>query len=153
PRRKSSSPDSFVVSVDAIALARDEGVALGERKIVLDHLLDHALEAGLGAPAELLPRLRRVPEQAVDLRGPKVARVYADDRLAGSLVDALLVEPLAAPFELEAEEVRGERDQLADRALLAGRDHVVVGLGLLQHQPLREHVVARVSPIAARVEI
>ena len=37
--------------------------------------------------------------------------------------------------------------------LFAGRDDVIVGLLLLQHQPLRAHVVARMAPVAQRVEI
>ena len=44
-------------------------------------------------------------------------------------------------------------DELAHRVLLAGRDHVILGLVLLQHQPLRLDVVARVAPVAQRVEI
>src|SRR5439155_19453 len=36
---------------------------------------------------------------------------------------------------------------------LAGRDHVVVGLGLLQHAPHGVHVVAGEAPVAARLEV
>ena len=44
-------------------------------------------------------------------------------------------------------------EQLADRVRLAGRDHVVVGLVLLQHHPHGLDVVARVAPVARRVEV
>ena len=40
--------------------------------------------------------------------------------------------------------------ELAHRVLLAGRDHVVLRLVLLQHQPHRPHVVAGVAPVALR---
>ena len=46
-----------------------------------------------------------------------------------------------------------EVDEIMDRVARSGRDHVVVGLGLLQHQPHRLHVVARVPPVPRRVEI
>ena len=37
--------------------------------------------------------------------------------------------------------------------IVSGRDHVVVGLVLLQHQPHRAHVVAGEAPVALRVEV
>ena len=39
------------------------------------------------------------------------------------------------------------------RVRLAGREHVVVGLVLLQHQPHALDVVARMAPVALRVEV
>ena len=39
------------------------------------------------------------------------------------------------------------------RVLLAGGDHEVFGLVLLQHQPLHLDIVARVAPVALCVEV
>ncbi len=47
----------------------------------------------------------------------------------------------------------GQLDELAHGVGLAGRQHVVVGLVLLQHQPHALDVVARVAPVALGVEI
>ena len=44
-------------------------------------------------------------------------------------------------------------DELAHRVLLARRDHVVLGLALLEHQPHRLDVVAGEAPVALRVEV
>ena len=44
-------------------------------------------------------------------------------------------------------------DELLHAVQLAGRDHVVVRLVLLEHQPHRAHVVAGVAPVAPRVEV
>ena len=44
-------------------------------------------------------------------------------------------------------------EQLADGVRLARRDHVVVGLVLLEHEPHRRHVVAGVAPVARGVEV
>ena len=48
-----------------------------------------------------------------------------------------------------------ERDlhELLHRVADAGRDDVIVGLVLLQHQPHRAHVVAGKAPVATRVEV
>ena len=47
----------------------------------------------------------------------------------------------------------GDLAGAADGVRLAGRDHVVVRLVLLQHQPHRAHVVAGEAPVALRVEV
>jgi hypothetical protein len=44
-------------------------------------------------------------------------------------------------------------DELAHRMGFAGGEHVIVGLGLLQHQPHAFHKVARMAPIALGVEV
>ena len=47
----------------------------------------------------------------------------------------------------------GGDHEVAHRVLLAGGDDEILGLLLLQHQPLRSHVVAGVTPVAPRIEI
>ena len=47
----------------------------------------------------------------------------------------------------------GDVDELLHGVLLAGRDHVVVGLVRLEHQPHRLDVVAGEAPVALRVEV
>jgi hypothetical protein len=59
----------------------------------------------------------------------------------------------AAPGQRDAELGRGAFHELAHRVLLAGRDHVVARLGLLQHQPLHLDVVPRVAPVAQRAQV
>ena len=54
-------------------------------------------------------------------------------------------------IELYARE--GEIDELAHRMGLAGGDHEVLGLVLLQHEPHRLDVVAGEAPVALRVEV
>ena len=62
--------------------------------------------------------------------------------------------PLAAPLESHVRATApAPIDEFAHRMLLAGGDHEILRLGLLQHQPLRSHVVARMAPVAQRVEI
>ena len=63
------------------------------------------------------------------------------------LVDAHVRLPV------EADVRERELDELAHRVQLAGRDHVVAGLVLLDDQPHRVDVVARVAPVALRVEV
>ena len=67
--------------------------------------------------------------------------------------DRVLVELRTLPAKLQAELGGYSLDERAHRILLACRDDVIFGLRLLQHEPLRADVVARVAPVAARVEI
>ena len=46
-----------------------------------------------------------------------------------------------------------QRDELLDAVQLSGRDDEVVGLVLLEHEPHRADVVARVAPVAPRLEV
>ena len=73
----------------------------------------------------------------MQLRGPSSERRIATD--------------VVPPFEPDV----GERtlDELLDRVTLARRDDVVVRLVLLQHEPHRPDVVARIAPVAAGVEV
>jgi hypothetical protein len=80
--------------------------------------------------------LAGVAEQQVDLGGAHQLRVDHDVLLP--------VEP--HPRE-------GDLHQLAHRVGLAGGDHVVVGLGLLEHQPHGLDVVAGEAPVALGVEV
>ena len=92
------------------------------------------LAASSRARARALPAS---PTQQVDLGRAQEARV--DRRRSCSPVEADVAERDLA--------------RVADRVRLAGRDHVVVGLVLLQHQPHRADVVAGEAPVALRVEV
>src|SRR2546425_350653 len=48
---------------------------------------------------------------------------------------------------------KGQFSEFSHCVLLAGRDNVVFRLVLLQHEPHSPHVLARMAPIAARVQI
>ena len=49
--------------------------------------------------------------------------------------------------------MRAACDEFAHRVLLAGGDHEILRLLLLQHQPLRFDVLARVAPVPPRLEV
>ena len=54
---------------------------------------------------------------------------------------------------IEANMIEGDADELTDRVRLASRDHIVVGLVLLQHQPHGFDVVLGIAPVALGVEV
>ena len=60
-------------------------------------------------------------------------------------------------FSLEADPYAklgcGPGDELPDRVLLPGGDDEVLGVVLLQHQPLHLDIVLRVAPVAERVDV
>src|SRR4051794_13221350 len=93
----------------------------------VDEQADELRERQRWLPAEAGPCALRRADEVVQLRPA------ADERL----VDAHVL----VPVEVEV----GERalDELLHRVRLAGGDHVVVRLVLLEDQPHRPHVVAR----------
>src|SRR5262249_20858036 len=111
------------------------------------------LERGLGRPAEPAPRLRGVALEDVDLGRPEVARIDLDEHAPGLRVRPLLFQPLPAPGELEAGAAERALAELAHRVGFPGRDDVIVGLLLLEHEPHRLDVVLRVAPVAPRSEV
>ena len=64
-----------------------------------------------------------------------------------------LIHPLALPFNLHSQFIRGRIDKVPDTALDARGDDEVLGRLLLQHQPLHLNIVPGVSPVAPRIEI
>ena len=92
-------------------------------------------------------------EERVDLGRPEVTRIDPDDGAAGIAVDGVLLEAGALPAQRHLELGGGACDEVAHRVLLTRRDDVILRCRLLQHQPLSADVVARVAPIAQRVEI
>ena len=115
---------------------RHQPASLG-RDVGVDHHRHELLEADLGLPSEDPPGLRGVADQLVDLGRAHEPLVLLDVRLP--VVDADVAE-------------RGG-EVVADRVCLAGRDDVVVGLLLLEHQPHRLDVVAGEAPVTLGVEV
>ena len=101
------------------------------------HQPDQLLEARLRLPAEVALGLGRVADQVVDLGRAHERGVDRDVLL--EVAEAGLVE--------------GDLAALAHRVRLAGRDHVVLGVVALEHQPHRFDVVLGVAPVAFGVEV
>ena len=87
-------------------------------------------------PAELLPGLGGVSDEMVDLRRAHERRIGLD-----------------VVARLEAGVRESEVGEFLHGVLLPCRDHVVVGLLLLEHQPHRLDVVACEAPVSLGVEV
>ena len=92
----------------------------------------------------------------------RLAAEYAVDNLAGLAAVARTQGHDAAVTlaKKQAELIRGrKRDaggyvhELTNGMLLAGCDHEILWLLLLQHQPLHFDIILRMSPVAQRIEI
>ena len=103
---------------------------------MLQHQANEVPECCTGLPAERRRRLRWVPTELVDLGRAEV----------------LLVDPDEA-LPVQSHEAERHVAELADRMRLTGRDHVVVRIFLLEHQPHRLDVLLGVPPVALRVEV
>ena len=139
--------------IDLESFLRDQRIALGQFQISIDHLFDELFEARRGHPTELRARLRRVPQQSIDLGRTKVTSVYLDDDAPGSRIGTRLIDAVTVPYDLHPEMFSGRGYELPDRMLFASRYDVVFRRALLQHQPLRFDIVPRVPPISHRVEV
>jgi len=111
-------------------------LVLEELQIGIHHQLDQVFELGLRLPAHLALGLGRIADEQLHLGWAVVPRI--------DLHVLLPIQAHTAERHLEA---------LADRVRLVGRDHVVVGLGLLQHQPHRLDVFLGIPPVALRIEV
>src|SRR5258706_134377 len=59
----------------------------------------------------------------------------------------------ALPLDRDSRCPGRELHEIAHAVLLAGGDHEVLGLLLLQHQPLHLDVILGVAPVALRIEV
>ncbi len=121
---------------------------------MVDHDLDEILEAGLsGIPAQDFLCLAGVAEQLLHLCRTEILGINLYQHTAGGLVDTLLVNTLALPFELDAHVMEGQCGEVAHCVILARSNHEVIGLRLLQDEPHALHVVLGVTPVAQGVEV
>ena len=93
-------------------------------------------------------RRLRAPSRA--RRAALVASPTSRSTSAGRM-KRLVDDDVVLPVEADVGE--GELAELAHRVGLAGADHVVVGLVLLEHQPHGLDVVAGEAPVALGVEV
>src|SRR3954452_8057534 len=105
--------------VAPVTATRIDRSALLQGHVVLDHQPDEAGKVVLAAPAEHARRLRRVAKQDVHLGGAHEGGVLLD--VGTPVVDADLGE--------------GQGEEVLDRVGLAGGEHEVVGLVVLEHLP------------------
>src|SRR5260370_9733836 len=78
-------------------------LAPGNLEIARHHFLDELRKARLRLPAELLPRLAGVADQEIDFGRAQIYGIAANQILAGFLVDAVLLNASAAPFDAAAD--------------------------------------------------
>src|SRR4029079_4138494 len=103
--------------------------------VFFDHLAYKRVKAYAILPAKLRPRLRRVTQQNIHFRWPEISRIDLDQFLAACLIDAALLCSLSAPLEPAANQSESAFDKLTHRMAVAGCQHIVIRLLLLQHHP------------------
>src|ERR1700722_281194 len=155
PRWPATNTDSslLIVAKDSVSVACDQLIALSKRNVRRHHFGNQVGKGDLRLPAELGARLRGISHERIHLRRTKIPRVDSNDCLSRVRIDPGFVKPRPAPFNLNTEAIGRALDEVPHRVLLAGGNHEVFWFGLLQYEPLCAHVVAGMSPVAARVEI
>ena len=127
--------------------------ALEVVEIGLDHLADERVERDLVRPAELFARFGRIAQEDVDFGRPEIPRVDFDQDLAGPSMNALLLASAAAPYDLFADNRKGLFNQFPHRMGFTGRQHIIIGEGLLEHAPHALDIIPRMAPVALRIQI
>ncbi|RUS30879.1 hypothetical protein BC938DRAFT_478823 [Jimgerdemannia flammicorona] len=118
-----------------------------------DHLSDKLVKRDLLLPAKLGLSLGRVAEQEVDLSGAEILLVDTDTDFARLSVLAHLVHTLALPDDLATRYGKRLLYEGPHRVRLSRRQHEVLRLVLLEHQPHPLDVVARMAPVTLRVKV
>ena len=109
---------------------------------------------GLGrVPAQLGTGFGRVTQQLFHFARTEVFRVHFHQYLAGGLVDTLLIHTASLPFQLDAQVVEGQCTELTDRMHFSRSDDEILGGVVLQNQPHAFHVVLRIAPVAAGIQV
>ena len=137
----------------AFARHRLRDVARLDLEVFADHLGQEIVQAGLMHPSESIARLGAVAEQEIDLGRPEIPRVDLDEDPPGRDVDAAFLGVGAAPFDVDSDFAEGLLDERTDRCRDTGREDIVVGLILPQHQPHAVDEVTCVAPVALSVEV
>eukprot|EP01022_Parablepharisma_sp_SALTPOND_P036279 TRINITY_DN9838_c0_g1_i1.p1 TRINITY_DN9838_c0_g1~~TRINITY_DN9838_c0_g1_i1.p1 ORF type:complete len:1069 (-),score=237.17 TRINITY_DN9838_c0_g1_i1:780-3986(-) len=135
-----------------VAVLLDQFVALCRLQVFAHHFAHQVGEGGRRRPAQFFLGLGGVAQQGLDLRRTEVARIHGDTADA-LFVITLFFHAVAFPAQLYAQFVGGSVDEVANTVLHAGGDDEVLGLVLLQHQPLHFHVVACMAPVTLGVQI
>src|SRR6202042_1137350 len=139
--------------IDLVTLFSHQRIALGQSEVSLGHLTYQGVERNLRLPTQPLTNPTGIAKQGIDLGRPEITRVHTDYGTPATPLDSHLLVATSAPLDIHLQHFAGADDEIAHGMLFAGSHHIVLGLALLQHQPLRAHVVARVPPVASGVEI
>ena len=116
-----------------------------------NHLAD--AKACLMPPAEPLMRLGRIANQEIDFGWSKIRRIDPHHNLAAALIDPGLADACAAPFDSPIDLAEGEFDKFTHRMSFPRGQNEIVGLLLLDNAIDAFDIVARVAPVASRVQI
>jgi len=115
----------------------EAGLLIGQQfEVRVDHKGDEIGEAGTGGPAEFLCGFGGITDEEVDFGGSMVAGVEFHVVLPG-----------------ETDVGESEFEEFSDGMGFAGGDDIIVGGGLLEHEPHGLDVFFGVAPVAFGVEV
>ena len=115
---------------------RQQGVLRLALEIFVDHFPDELAERDFRLPMKFAARFGRVAREDIGFSRTK---------------EALIFPHVVAVVQISFR--KGVLAELTNRVRLSGSNHVIAGLGLLQHQPHRFDILTRMSPIPFRFEV
>src|SRR6185503_246107 len=142
----------LVIIKDGISVFLNQSVSLCSLEIFFGHLSYEFVKRHRWFPAEFLARFRRVTEKRLHFGRSIVSGIDGDDDTS-LLINALFLRPDTLPGKLHAQLTGRQLNEFPYTVLLAGSNHVISGLALLEHAPLHLYVIARMAPIAQSIQI
>src|SRR5262249_53506039 len=91
--------------------------------------------------------------ESINFGRAEVAWIDQHQRFSSGLVDALFLDTFSLPDDFAADFGKSSFDELAHRMCFPRRQHIIVWIILLHHEPHAFDVVARVTPVPFGVEI
>src|SRR4249920_1829158 len=98
-------------------------------------------------------RFRGVADQNIHFGWSEIARIYLNELLAACLVDSGFMLSFAPPMDAATDHRKRPLNEFAHRVAIAGSQHIVIWLRLLQHHPHALDVIARVAPVTSGIEV
>ena len=140
-RTRRAAPESLIAVFRCASSA-------ARREVGVDHQIDQLLEVVRGVQPSCSRAFVASPSEQVDFRRTQVTRIDARRARAARRVDAHSSFPSPRHSSSMPARANARSQNSRTRVRLAGGDHEVVRLVLLQHQPHRLDVVLRVAPVA-----
>ena len=122
-------------------------------QVRIHHFGDQFRKSHRVLPSQHLARLGRISQKRIHFRRAKVPAIDSDHNVAGSRVDANLVDAFALPTDRAAHSGKGQFHKLAYAVGFPGRENIIARLRLLHDPPHPVHIIPGMTPVALGVKI
>src|ERR1035441_3553324 len=117
------------------------------------HFTPKLSKTNLMLPTKCGTRLRRVSQKRLDLRWPKIARIYAHQGAIGLFADSEFFHAGSLPLNSNTDFCKGQFDEFTHGVGFSSCKNIIIGLLLLQNKPHPLGIITRMSPIPLSIYV